>query len=172
MDLLRSAGGARARLLIVAVDDPDKTVEIVETARAVFPNLAILARAWDRRHAYQRVRSGADEVEREVFEGGLAVGRRALQRLSFSERRATRAANLFREQDVALFNRLAPDPRPARDHGPAAARRDGADAPRGRGAAARSRGPRRTAQPLKGRRMISTRRFCARPASVSLEAMG
>ncbi|MDD3838291.1 MAG: NAD-binding protein, partial [Phenylobacterium sp.] len=77
---MRSAGGARARLLIVAVDDPDKTVEIVETARAVFPNLAILARAWDRRHAYQRVRSGADEVEREVFEGGLAVGRRALQR--------------------------------------------------------------------------------------------
>lgn len=108
LDLLRSAGAARARLLIVAVDDPDKTVEIVETARAAFPNLAILARAWDRRHAYQLVRSGADEVEREVFEGGLAVGRRALQRLGFSERRATRAANLFRDQDVALFNRLAP----------------------------------------------------------------
>ena len=108
LDLLRSAGAQKARLLIVAVDDQDKAVQIVETARHSFPDLAILARAWDRRHAYELVRGGADEVEREVFEGGLAVGRRALQRLGFSERRAVRAANLFREQDVALFDRLAP----------------------------------------------------------------
>lgn len=108
LDLLRSAGAGRAKLLIVAVDDPAKAAQIVETARGAFPNLAILARAWDRRHAYELVRSGADEVEREVFEGGLAVGRRALLRLGFSERRASRAANLFREQDVALFDRLAP----------------------------------------------------------------
>ncbi|HEY9218176.1 MAG TPA: monovalent cation:proton antiporter-2 (CPA2) family protein [Phenylobacterium sp.] len=108
LDLLRAAGAEKARLLIVAVDDPDKSAQIVETAREAFPDLAILARAWDRRHAYELLRRGADDVERETFEGGLAVGRRALLRLGFSERRAAKAASVFREEDLALFQRLAP----------------------------------------------------------------
>ncbi|MET0294743.1 MAG: monovalent cation:proton antiporter-2 (CPA2) family protein, partial [Phenylobacterium sp.] len=108
LDLLRAAGADKARLLVVAIDDPEKSVQIVETARQAFPDLIILARAWDRRHAYELVQAGAHEVERETFEGGLSMGRRALLRLGFSERRAARAASLFRDQDLALFERLAP----------------------------------------------------------------
>jgi len=108
LDLLRAAGAEKAKLLLVAIDDRDKSIELVEGAREAFPHLTIIARAWDRRHAYEELRHGADEVERETFEGALAFGRRALMRLGFSERRAVRAANVFRQHDAALFQKLAP----------------------------------------------------------------
>ena len=108
MDLLRTAGADKARLLIVAIDDKDKAVELVEAAKLAFPNLTILSRAWDRRHAYDLLAHGADDVERESFEGSLAMGKRALMRLGFSERRAAGAAAAFRKLDRKLFETLAP----------------------------------------------------------------
>ncbi|HQT53646.1 MAG TPA: monovalent cation:proton antiporter-2 (CPA2) family protein [Phenylobacterium sp.] len=108
MDLLRTAGAEKARLLIVAIDDKDKAVELVEAAKLAFPNLTILSRAWDRRHAYDLLAHGADDVERESFEGSLAMGKRALMRLGFSERRAVGAAAAFRKLDRKLFETLAP----------------------------------------------------------------
>ncbi len=92
MDLLRAAGIERARMLIVALDDREKTVELVETARKAFPDLVILARAWDRRHAYDLLANGADAVERETFEAALALGTTALQKLGYRAHRAHRAA--------------------------------------------------------------------------------
>lgn len=108
IDLLRAAGAEKAKLLLLAVDDQDKALQIVETAREAFPDLVVMSRAWDRRHAYELLRKGAHDVERETFESALALGRRALQGLGFSERRAARAANLFRELDMDLFRKLAP----------------------------------------------------------------
>jgi monovalent cation:proton antiporter-2 (CPA2) family protein len=107
-DLLREAGAEHAKVLLVAIDDTDSTAKLVETARAAFPNLKIVARAWDRRHAYDLLRSGADEVERETFEGGLMAGVKTLKALGFPASRAKRAADLFRAHDQKVFNKLAP----------------------------------------------------------------
>jgi monovalent cation:proton antiporter-2 (CPA2) family protein len=108
LDLLRTAGIEKAKVLVVAIDDQDKAVELVEAAHEAFPHLVILARAWDRRHAYDLLKKGATEVERETFEGGLRLGERTLKRLGFSAKRAHRAAGLFRKHDEASFDRLAP----------------------------------------------------------------
>ena len=108
VDLLRTAGAAKAKLLLVAIDDKDKAVELVEAAHDAFPDLTILARAWDRRHAYELLKTPKVGVERETFESALNMGRRALLKLGLSERRASRAASLFREQDDKLFKQLAP----------------------------------------------------------------
>ncbi len=108
LDLLRAAGADKAKLLLVAIDDPDKAVELVKAATEYFPNLTIVARAFDRRHAYELIKVGGDLVERETFESALAFGRKALLGLGLSERRAGRAVNLFREHDHKLFNKLAP----------------------------------------------------------------
>ena len=108
LDLLRSAGAETAKLLIIALDDQEKTSELAEKAHQAFPNLAIISRAFDRRHAYDLLRNGADEVERETFEGALALGRRALMRLGFRAHRAYRAADLFRRHDLRAFEQLAP----------------------------------------------------------------
>ena len=108
LDLLRAAGADKAKVLLVAIDDRDKAVELVKAATEYFPNLTIIARAFDRRHAYELIRVGGDDIERETFEGALAFGRRALLRLGLSERRAGRAVSLFREHDHKLFMKLAP----------------------------------------------------------------
>jgi glutathione-regulated potassium-efflux system ancillary protein KefC/glutathione-regulated potassium-efflux system protein KefB len=108
LDLLHTAGAAKAKLLLVAIDDRDKAVELVEAAAQAFPNLSIFARAFDRRHAYELVKTPGVGVERETFESALNFGRRALLKLGLSERRASRAATLFREQDFKFFKELAP----------------------------------------------------------------
>jgi glutathione-regulated potassium-efflux system ancillary protein KefC/glutathione-regulated potassium-efflux system protein KefB len=108
LDLLRQAGAERARLLLVAVDDRDKALEIVRTASEAFPNLKVVARAFDRPHAYELLAAGADDVERETYEGALKFGRYALQRLGFTDRRALKAAVIFREHDAELFRKLQP----------------------------------------------------------------
>jgi monovalent cation:proton antiporter-2 (CPA2) family protein len=108
LDLLRDAGAEHAKVLLVAIDDTDSTAKLVETAHEAFPNLKIIARAWDRRHAYDLLRSGADEVERETFEGGLMAGVKTLKALGVPATRARRAADLFRSHDLKVFNKLAP----------------------------------------------------------------
>jgi len=106
VDLLRAAGADSARILVVAIDDREKATEIVETARQAFPKLTVLARAFDRRHAYELLDSGADGVERELFEGGLAMASSVLVALGWRAYRAERAARLFRRHDLRLFEEL------------------------------------------------------------------
>ncbi len=108
LDLLRAAGAERARMLVVALDEKEKTSELVEKARHAFPNLIILARAFDRRHAYDLLANGADAVERETFEGALAMGVSALRSLGFRAHRAHRAADYFRNHDMRAFEELRP----------------------------------------------------------------
>lgn len=107
LELLRAAGAAEARLLVVAIDDRDQAEELVETARANFPNLKVLARAFDRRHAYRLLDKGAHIVERETFEASLTLGAEALKVLGFKGVQAVRAAKLFRKHDVNMFEALA-----------------------------------------------------------------
>lgn len=108
LDLLRQAGAEHARMLIVAIDDQEKATELVERAREAFPNLTILARAFDRRHAYDLLANGADAVERETFEAALAMGVTALKSLGFRAHRALRAADFFRRHDNRTFEELRP----------------------------------------------------------------
>ena len=108
LDLLRAAGAERAKMLIVAIDDKEKAVEMVEAARQAFPNLKVIARAWDRPHAYELLNHGADAVERETFEGALALSAKALEQLGFSTAKAKKAIDLFRQYDRKTFDELRP----------------------------------------------------------------
>lgn len=108
LDLLRAAGAEKAKVLVIAIDNPDKASELVEMAREAFPNLTVLARAFDRRHAYDLLNKGAHVVERETFEGGLALASETLRALGWRAYRAERAARLFRLHDEKLFQELRP----------------------------------------------------------------
>ncbi|MBX7249917.1 MAG: monovalent cation:proton antiporter-2 (CPA2) family protein [Caulobacteraceae bacterium] len=108
LDLLRAAGAEKARVLVIAIDDAARATELVEMAREAFPHLTVLARAFDRRHAYDLLNHGAHGVERETFEGGLALAADTLRALGWRAYRAERAARLFRMHDEKLFQELRP----------------------------------------------------------------
>ena len=108
LDLLRAAGAEQARLLVLAVDDPDTSVRLVEAVQEHFPKLMIVARARDVSH-WQRLRSrGLSVVERETFESAILVGRRALEVLGVRPYEARERADLFRAHNVQTLESILP----------------------------------------------------------------
>ncbi len=107
VELMRAAGAGEAQILVIAVDDQAKAIEIAERAREHFPHLRILARAYDRRHAFELLRLDVDVIERETFEGGVRMGVEALKQLGFRAHQAERAGRLFRRHDLRLFREMA-----------------------------------------------------------------
>jgi CPA2 family monovalent cation:H+ antiporter-2 len=106
LDLLRAAGAAHAKVLLVAVDEPDKVKEIVHTARQHFPNLAVLARARGRGEAMDLLASGVEGVYRETFDSSLRLGADALRLLGAHAHHAERSARMFRRHDEQALRDL------------------------------------------------------------------
>lgn len=106
LDLLRAAGAANARLLIVALDDPEATLRLVDLAREHFPDLALSVRVRNRPVAYELLDRGIENFERETFAAALNTGLKALIDLGFDNERAIRAANLFKNYDEAMLRKL------------------------------------------------------------------
>lgn len=108
LDLLEAAGAARAKLLVLAIDDPDTSVALVEAVREHFPSLEIVARARNVGH-WSRLRSlGVRVVERETFESAVLVGRRALETLGVEPYDAHERANTFRRHNVRSLEEILP----------------------------------------------------------------
>ncbi|MCO7197894.1 monovalent cation:proton antiporter-2 (CPA2) family protein [Pseudoalteromonas sp. OANN1] len=107
LDLLEAAGAHEAQMLVVAIDEPDKTLEIVRLAQQHFPNLKLVVRATDRRHAYQLIKLGVTAFERETFVSAVKLGEQALKLLGHSEEDVARAGYLFTKHDVESMHMLA-----------------------------------------------------------------
>lgn len=108
-DLLQAAGAAEAKILVIAIDNHEKTLELVQTARKHFPHLRILARAPGRRQAFELVDAGVNHIYREVFDSSLRMGRDALQLLGMRAYQAHRAARTFRRHDERSVREHAKD---------------------------------------------------------------
>ena len=107
IDLLRAAGAEHAKILLLAIDDHAKTMQMVETIRAQFPNLKLLVRAKGRLEAYELVEEGLEHVYRETFDTSLRMGVDTLHLLGMRAYRAHRAAQRFRRDDEAALLALA-----------------------------------------------------------------
>ncbi|HEY0015715.1 MAG TPA: monovalent cation:proton antiporter-2 (CPA2) family protein [Longimicrobium sp.] len=105
-DLLRAAGAERARLLVLALDTPERTRDLVKTARKHFPHLVILARAFDWADAHDLIASGVTHVYRESLDSSLRMGQDALGMLGFRAHQAHRAAQKFRRHDEDAVREL------------------------------------------------------------------
>ena len=108
LDLLRTAGAASAKILVLSVDDVAQSLKIVDLVQAHFPDLQIVARAKDVTHAYDLRDRGVMKVERELFESSLRSGRSVLELLRQSPHEAREAALQFRLHNLALFEQMYP----------------------------------------------------------------
>lgn len=77
-DLLERCGLGEGRALVVTLDSPRAIEAVVEAARAQRPDLTIVARARDARHATALYRLGVDDAVPENFEASLQLSEAVL----------------------------------------------------------------------------------------------
>ena len=109
LDLLEAAGAAQARLLVVAIDDVDDSIRLVEAVRARFPALPIVARARNVRHWLELAERGVRFIERETFESAMKSGRQALEVLGLDPFEARELGDAFRRQNLKTLHAMQPD---------------------------------------------------------------
>ncbi len=103
LQILEAAGAGRARLLVIAVDDPERADAVARVAGMHFPNLKVFARAHDRFHVYRLMELGVDQVVREYFDSSLDMAGRVFRELGVPGRRADLMVRQFKEYDEQLL---------------------------------------------------------------------
>jgi glutathione-regulated potassium-efflux system ancillary protein KefC len=108
LDLMRLAGAATAKVLVVAVDDKEQSLKIVDLVREHFPQLQIVARAHDVTHWHELRERGVTLVQRELFESSLRSARSVLELLGDTPEQARSVAWRFRRHNLELFEQMHP----------------------------------------------------------------
>lgn len=108
LDLLRTAGAAQARVIVVAVDDVAQSLEIVDMAREHFAQARLVVRARNVGHFYELRERGVTEIDRETFESSVLSARRVLEQLGWHPHRARRMAMRFRQHNQQLVEATWP----------------------------------------------------------------
>jgi glutathione-regulated potassium-efflux system ancillary protein KefC len=108
LDLLRVAGADTARVIVVAVDDVEQSLAIVDLAREHFPQATLVARARNVTHWYDLHKRGVQHIERETLDSALMSGRSVLELMGMERHTARNAALRFRQHSVAMLHQMAP----------------------------------------------------------------
>jgi monovalent cation:proton antiporter-2 (CPA2) family protein len=106
-DLLAAAGVANAKLFVCAVDDEEKSLEIVDLVRHEFPHLRIMARAVNRSHAYELIKRGILDYRRDTLGSALDLGTDILRALGYRAHRALRTVQTFKCYEEESVRELA-----------------------------------------------------------------
>lgn len=106
-DLLHAAGLAEAQMLVVAINDPERTMQIVKFARQERPDLHIIARAYDRMEVFDLYQAGANDIIRETFDSAVRAGRSALEGLHVHPFEAEKIVSAFVDTDKKSMLELA-----------------------------------------------------------------
>ncbi|QSX34812.1 cation:proton antiporter [Shewanella avicenniae] len=101
LDMLLSAGLDKARLILIAVDSVEDSLQIVGQVQAHFPKVTIIARARDRNHAYRLMALGVTEIFRETLGSALDASEWVLHELGMSRLQAAERVRIFAEHDQA-----------------------------------------------------------------------
>jgi glutathione-regulated potassium-efflux system ancillary protein KefC len=108
LDLLRTAGAASAKLLVVAVDSVEQSLEIVAICKEHFPQLQLVVRARNVQHFYELRARGVTAIQRETFESALLSAQDALMAVGMSQQEALATAQRFRSHNIAQIEQMWP----------------------------------------------------------------
>ena len=106
-DMLHAAGIENAHMLVIAIDDRQRSLEMVRYVVENYPDVHVLVRAFDRRHVYELWAAGARDVIRENFDGAVRAARSALEALGVHPYEAEQQTRGFVESDKKMVRELA-----------------------------------------------------------------
>ena len=95
--VLQAAGAGRAKMIVVAMDNPEHFDRMVPLVRQYYPNLPIHARAKDRQHCAALIMQGASTAVSETLETSLRLSEEVLQSSSVAQTDIDRVINDFRK---------------------------------------------------------------------------
>lgn len=84
-EVLRAAGGARAPVAIVAIDNLEGAAHVVSSLRQLYPQLPIFARGHNRARCRELLDLGATSAISETFEASSEIAREALLLIGLEE---------------------------------------------------------------------------------------
>jgi len=108
LDLMRTAGADKARVIVLAIDDVEKSVEAATMIRENFPDATIVARARNVQHLYELHELGVRLIERETLDSALMSARSVLEELGWERHQARNLALRFRRHNIAQVTKMAP----------------------------------------------------------------
>jgi glutathione-regulated potassium-efflux system ancillary protein KefC len=100
LDLLHSAGAAQAKMIVVAIDDVEQSLRLIDSVKEEFPHLKILARARNVQHVFGLMERGVSLYQREIFESALLLGEQVLVQLGYGPYAAHKVTQKFRTHDI------------------------------------------------------------------------
>jgi glutathione-regulated potassium-efflux system protein KefB len=103
LDILRAAGIEDADVVVIAIDDKAQATRIAGLVRDEYPLVKVMARAFDRGHAIELVKSGVAYQIREVFDSALTLSGEALKVLGATDEEVADLLQGVRERDRQRF---------------------------------------------------------------------
>ncbi len=105
LDLLRAAGAARARFLVLAIDDVEGATRTARLVREQFPHIRIFARARSRQHVFALMDAGVTDIVRETYASSLEMAATLLEALGLTPAAVREVVRRFRNHDEATLAR-------------------------------------------------------------------
>ena len=105
-DLLHAAGIESAKAIVIAIDDKERAVEMVEHVKRHHPHVTTLARAYDVGHLYLLNKAGVDIAVRELFDASLELGKEALKAVGMHPFKVEKMSQAFRRHDFTGLDSL------------------------------------------------------------------
>ena len=106
-DMLHAAGIEKAKLFIIAIDGRERITELARYVIDNYPNVHVIARAWDRNHTFELWSAGCRDIIRETYDGAIRAGRSALEALGNSHEEAGKLAAAFETLDRSSMVEIA-----------------------------------------------------------------
>ncbi len=105
IELLRAANVGGARLFVLAIDEPEDSLQCARLVRHHFPEVPIIARARNRTHVHRLADIGITRFYRETWYASLEMALQSLLQLRMPLSEAATAIAKFRDHDLALLKR-------------------------------------------------------------------
>lgn len=107
MDLLESAGIAKADILISAIDNPEATLSLVKRVKKKYPAIKLMIRAKNRHAAYDLINHGVESIYRESIDTSIRLASDVLLHMGYDKTVIDSQADKFFRSDEEGLHRLA-----------------------------------------------------------------
>ena len=104
--ILETIKTKKAKYFIVAVDDHQASLKIIDLLNQKYPRLKILARAIDRRHVYDLMDRKVHSIQRETFLSSLAIGEDILTHMGVTKNSIKKKIKLFSDHDLSTIKMM------------------------------------------------------------------